>query len=293
MAQWKGFISSLRRMVGGGFQLNFAGGEPLARPETLELIKFACGLGFNTLLATNGFLIDEAMAQRICDSGATSVNISLDSLKQERHDYLRGVDGSHMMVMRAIELLSRRKRKIHIGICTVISAQNMDELGRIARWVQSNDKISGMGFQAVTQPFSTPEDRFWYLNKEFSSLWPADIAKAEAAIDELIELKEEGLEKLGNPLAQLNVYKAYFRDPNSFIKRERCHIDTQAINVTPLGEIRLCFYMEPAGNIKTDDIVEVWDSESARRIRERITCCKKNCQSMVNCNFDESQAYIS
>lgn len=292
LEQWKVFISSLRKLVRSRFQINFAGGEPLARKETLELIKYASEQEFDTLIATNAFLIDEEMAKKIGESDVSIVNISLDSLREERHDYLRGVKGVYRSVLRAIELLDRYASRVNIGICTVISNENLDELAEIVKWVQVNNKIDGMGFQAITQPFSTPEDPFWFKNEEYSHLWPKDVTGVDKAMNELIEMKQNGFNKLGNPLSQFYVYKAYFRNPNNFIKKQKCHIDMQAINVTPTGEIRICFYMEPIGNIKYDDIGDAWFSQKAETARHKIAECKRNCQSMVNCNFDPSEVYI-
>lgn len=291
LEEWKNFILSLRRMVKGRFQINFAGGEPLTRSSTLELIKFASYHGFDTLLATNAFLIDEDMAKKIADSGLTIANISLDSLQEERHDRIRGVKGVYHRVIHAIDLLDKFATNVKIGVCTVIMEENIQELADIVKWIQANNKIDGMGFQAVTQPFSTPEDSSWYKNEQYSHLWPKDISALDRAMDELINMKENGFDKLGNPISQFYVYKAYFRNPNNFIKKIKCHIDTQAINVTPTGEIRICFYTEPIGNIKYDDINNIWFSQKATEVREKIAGCKRNCQSMVNCNFDESEVY--
>jgi MoaA/NifB/PqqE/SkfB family radical SAM enzyme len=292
LEDWKRFIYSLRKMVKGSFQINFAGGEPLVRKETLELIRYASEQGFEAFLATNAFLIDEEMAKNLARAGASTVNISLDSLKEERHDYIRGVKGAYSKVMRALELLDKFAPKTKVGICTTIMSENMDELGDIARWIQANQLIDGMGFQAVTQPFSTPEDSFWWKNKEYSHLWPKDLNLVDRSLDELIELKKSGLQKIGNPVNQFYVFKAYFRSPDNFIKKQRCHIDSTAINVTPQGEIRICFYMGCVGNIKTDDIEKAWFSPEAKLMREKITACKRNCQSMVNCNFDDAKDYI-
>jgi MoaA/NifB/PqqE/SkfB family radical SAM enzyme len=292
LQQWKDFIFSLKALAKNGLQINFAGGEPLARNETLELIKYAYQQGFDTLLATNAVLIDENTARKISDSGLTVANISLDSLKAERHDYLRGSKGVYEKVMRAIDLLDKHAGNVKIGICTTITQYNLDELVDIVRWMQSNDKIDGMGFQAVTQPFSTLEDPFWYKDERYRHLWPCDISKVDDSMNSLIKLKRNGFNKIGNPLSQFYVYKAYFRNPNKFVKKQACHIDTQAINITPDGEIRVCFYMPPIGNIKTDNIKEVWFSRKMRELREAISLCKKNCQSMVNCNFDESEIYL-
>ncbi len=289
---WKRFISSLRQMVKGSFQINFAGGEPLARKETLELIRHASSEGFEAFVATNAYLIDEEMSQKLAWAGASTVNISLDSLQEGKHDYIRGTAGAYARVMRALELLDKFAPRIKVGICTTIMSYNIDEAADIARWIQANEKIDGMGFQAVTQPFSTPEDRLWWKNPEYSHLWPQDLGAVDRAMNELAELKNNGFSKIGNPVSQFHVYKAYFRSPDNFIKRHKCHIDSTAINITPQGEIRICFYMGPIGNIKTDDIGRVWFSQRAADIRRKISECKLNCQSMVNCNFDDAQDYI-
>lgn len=292
LEQWKNFISSLKNFVKGDFQINFAGGEPLVRKETLELISYAFKEGFATLLATNAYLINEDMARKIGESGLSSINISLDSIKEKRHDYIRGTAGAFKRVMNALEYLAKYAENVQIGISTVIMQENLDELCDMVRWVQENDKIDGMGFQAVTQPFSTPEDQFWYKNEEYSHLWSTDISSVDKAMNQLIEMKQNGFNKLGNPLSQFFVYKAYFLNPNNFVKKQKCHIDMQVINITPTGEIRLCFYMEPIGNIKYDDISNIWFSEKARNVRIKIADCKKNCQSIVNCNYDENESYL-
>ncbi|MFH1508450.1 MAG: radical SAM protein [Candidatus Omnitrophota bacterium] len=292
IAEWKSFIYSLRGMVKGRFQINFAGGEPLAREETLLLIDYASKLGFDTLLATNGYLINETMAKKIACSGLNTVNISLDSLIEERHDYIRGVRGVYSKVLSAIDLLDKYAPGVRVGICTVIMNENMDELEDIVKWTQDNKKVDGMGFQAVTQPFSTPEDNLWHRNASYSHLWPVDLDRMDMAMGKLIEMKKNGFSKLGNPLSQFNVYKAYFRNPNDFIKKKMCHIDSQAINITPEGEIRICFYMDKIGDVKHDDIRDVWFSDSAKSVRRKISQCKRNCQALVNCNFDNAEDYI-
>ena len=44
--------------------LLFSGGEPLARPDTLDLMEYATLKGLRVTLSTNGTLIDEAAAAR-------------------------------------------------------------------------------------------------------------------------------------------------------------------------------------------------------------------------------------
>ena len=47
----------------------------------------------------------------------------------------------------------------------------------------------------------------------------------------------------------------------------------------PLGEIRPCNGMnETMGNIRDKTFEEIWNSEEAKRIREKVARCQKNCR---------------
>ncbi len=70
-----------------------SGGEPLARPDTLELAEYGRSLGLKFTLSTNGTLIDRAMAERIRRIGFTYVGISIDGI-DATNDWFRGVKGA-------------------------------------------------------------------------------------------------------------------------------------------------------------------------------------------------------
>jgi MoaA/NifB/PqqE/SkfB family radical SAM enzyme len=69
--------------------LLFSGGEPLIRPDILELAEYAGSKGIRPTLSTNGTLISREVAQRIKDIGVGYVGISLDGLR-EVNDKFRG-----------------------------------------------------------------------------------------------------------------------------------------------------------------------------------------------------------
>jgi len=292
--QWKGFIDSLKDLVDVPFQLNFAGGEPLIHEHTLPLIRHASDRGFKTLLASNGWLIDEDMAKRINDSGLSVISLSLDGIDEKTHDYIRGTKGSYDRVLRAIGLLNKYCPDLQIYICTLISAVNLNELKDLVLWINNNHMIHGMSFQALTQPFNTPIETDWYLKPEYSYLWPQDSSCVNDVIDSLIDLRKDCVNnKINNPVSQLLAFKAYFKNPKSFLKEGvTCHLDETAINVTLAGDIFFCFYMDPIGNVKTDRISEIWHSEKNEEARRHIKNCKRNCQAVVNCNYEEQEINI-
>ena len=67
----------------------FSGGEPLMRPDIVELVAYATSLGLRPVFGTNGTLITPDMAQKLKDAGAMGMGISLDSLDKDKHNQFR------------------------------------------------------------------------------------------------------------------------------------------------------------------------------------------------------------
>lgn len=76
------------------------GGEPLCRPDFLEIASYASSKGLITGIGSNGMLIDGAMAEKINGAGVQSVAISIDSVRGEVHDAFRGKRGAFYQAMK-------------------------------------------------------------------------------------------------------------------------------------------------------------------------------------------------
>lgn len=293
---WKGFIASLRRFIEGEFCINFASGESLMDKNVLELISYASSLGVDTLLNTNAYLVNAQMAKNIAESGLKHIYISLDSLDENTHDFIRGTKGSYNRAMNAVGYLHSFSQNLRIKINTVIMQDNLEGVADLSRWVIRDSRISGINFQAVTQPFNTQPDARWYLQDEYCFLWPKDIKKTEAVLDELIECKKTYEHKLDNPVSQFNAFKRYFRDPHYLIKESGCHMYKydNMVNAGKNGNIYLCYDLAPIGNIKDEgfDIEKAWYSPTAELIRSQIKACKRNCLWMINCNYEEEAGEV-
>ncbi|HQV11954.1 MAG TPA: radical SAM protein, partial [Nitrospira sp.] len=77
--------------VNKGCLLVITGGEPLVRPDILDIARHAVGLGFIVVFGTNGMLINDRMAKTLVEIGVMGVGISIDSLDPAKHDHFRGV----------------------------------------------------------------------------------------------------------------------------------------------------------------------------------------------------------
>ncbi|MCO6451957.1 MAG: radical SAM protein [Caldilineales bacterium] len=67
-----------------------SGGEPLFRPDIFDIARHASDAGLIVALATNGTLIDSAIAREIKQAGIRRVSISFDGADASTHDIFRG-----------------------------------------------------------------------------------------------------------------------------------------------------------------------------------------------------------
>ncbi len=283
--EWKKFISGLRELVEKDFEIDFGGGEVLSLPGILDIVKFAKDQGFKTIMASNGYLIDADMARRIADSGLDAISISLDSVNPELHDKMRGVKGVYQRVMTALDNLTKYSPATRKGLCCIIMNENMNDLVNLVHWADKNDKVDWLYFMSVVQPnYSGPLTDNWL--DEYKYLWPKDTKKLLSVIDELISLRKNG-SKVSNREEHLRAYKAYFNNPQKFVNKAKCIIGGRAISVNTYGFIQLCLFKDFIGNIRENDIRELWRSQDADLIRKKINECKTNCHLLLNCCYIE------
>jgi len=103
----------------------FSGGEPLMRDDWAELAGWARSLDLPAALATNGTLIDDALAGRIRAAGFRRAAISIDGADAETHDRLRGA-GAFKRAMGGAAALRKAGQPIQIN-CT-LTAHNFHQL---------------------------------------------------------------------------------------------------------------------------------------------------------------------
>ncbi len=286
--EWKKFIILLKDLLVEQKEIIFSGGEPLLKKELVDLVNFASNEGFRTLMPTNGWLVTEDIAERLNKAGLNEVFISLDSYNPETHDFLRGKEGAFERVMRAIEFFDKYRRDdFRISFLTVISGRNLDDIIQLLHIMHKDKRISGVYFQAIAAPFFTGEGIEWFKNEEYSYLWPGNYGKAAEVVDEIIRLKVKENYIIHNHSKQLENFKKYFENPLRRVNNESCYLGDYVINVDHEGNINLCCFQKPVGNIRRDDIRDLWFSDKLKSVRDEMHNCKINCHNMVNCFFKE------
>lgn len=287
---WMKAVDGLKRIVPepSEFVINFGGGEALLREDVPELVAYASQQGFITNIASNGWLIDEPLAEKIADSGLRSINLSLDSLDPQIHDELRGKEGAHRKVMRAIKNLRKYSDKLEIGICSVIYDKTLTGMINLIKWVNSNPDLNWIVLMAAMQPNNTEPDKNWFQN-EYAYLWPKKKIRTQFVIRQ-IQLMKKMKYKIQNPQHQLNAFARYFWSPEKFVKKGVCNMD-RAVHISAQGDMFHCFRHETLGNIQEDDLSELWFSEKAKRSRNEVRECRNNCHFLLNCYFEKEYPF--
>ena len=118
-------LGDVKRVVFTGF------GEPLTHPNILEMIGAVRGLDLAVTLGTNGLALGAGMAQELIKLGVDRLMVSVDGVKPETYEGIRGAMLSQ--VLENIRVLNEAKRRMAsltpaLGIEFVALQENVSEL---------------------------------------------------------------------------------------------------------------------------------------------------------------------
>ena len=168
----------------------FSGGEPLMRPDILELIARARELGLRAVISTNGTLITDETAAALKTADLSYVGVSLDGLR-DTNDRFRGLAGAFDMALNGIRTCLRAG--IKVGLRFTMNRRNVSDIAGIF------DLIEREGIPRVC---------FYHLvyAGRGSKLVREDLTHEEsrAAVDLLMDRTRE-LHDKGNPIECLTV----------------------------------------------------------------------------------------
>jgi len=103
----------------------FSGGEPLMRPDLLDMIAHARAAGLRAVISTNGTLISRSVAEKLAHAGLSYVGVSLDGL-QPVHDKFRGVVGCFQKALEGIR--NCQAVGVKVGLRLTLNKHNVADL---------------------------------------------------------------------------------------------------------------------------------------------------------------------
>jgi radical SAM protein len=111
------------------------GGDPLRRPDIVELVEHGTRLGLNVSLTPSATgAATGARLRALRDAGLARLAVSLDGATAERHDAFRRVRGSHRHTVRIVE--HARDAGLPLQVNTTVCRQTLADLPALARQVE-------------------------------------------------------------------------------------------------------------------------------------------------------------
>ena len=259
--------------------LVLSGGEPLLRPDIFDISRRAADAGLIVALATNGTLIDSAMAREIKAAGIRRVSISFDGADAATHDFFRGA-GAFDRANAGIEHL--RRAGVPYQINTTVAQHNVKQMPETLAMAKRLGATAlhlfllvpvGCGMEIADDQQITPQEYEDVLN------WLYDTEMSEAASG--IELKATCAPHYFRIVRQRQAEerrKGIVRErPKSHVRQgnaggdgrnghpmhtmtKGCLAGTGVCFVSHRGEVFPCGYLPlEAGNIRQQPFREIWE----------------------------------
>lgn len=277
--QAKGVIDQLAE-VGKGQPfmpiLVFSGGEPLCREDIFELVEYAGSQKIRAALATNGTLVDDAVAQKIKDSGIARVSVSLDGADAATHDKLRQLDGSFDQALAGIKLLNEKEIPFQINV--TLTRNNAHQLEDVYELAKSIGAVAvhvfmlvpvGCGQELAETDMLTPEQYEDMLVKicKLDERGEIEIKVTCGPHYERV-LRQKGLHKSRQAAGRHPHGAAPGAHPHAKTTRG-CLAGLGVVFVAHQGDVFPCGYLPvKCGNVLEEDLKDIWEgSEDLARMR--------------------------
>jgi pyrroloquinoline quinone biosynthesis protein E len=109
----------------GVLQADFTGGEPLARPDILELVSAARAAGLYVNLITSGLPLDESRLEKLVAAGLDHFQLSFQGAHPEIASEISGTT-THAQKLRVLSWLSRHRVAVTLNF--VIHRRNIEQI---------------------------------------------------------------------------------------------------------------------------------------------------------------------
>lgn len=266
--------------------LVFSGGDPLERPDLVDLLDHAADRDVTTAVTpapTEN--LTENVIEKLADAGVKRIALSLDGATPTAHDDFRGEEGSFARVRQAAN--QAREAGVEIQINTTVTATTVSDLPDIAEMVEEFDAAMWEVF------FLVPIGR----GEALAQLEP------EQTVDVMQWLYRRGREA---PYRVITVEAPHYRRVADEFEREQSGESVQVgstragsgfVFVSYEGEVYPSgFLPESGGNVLDRSLVDIYRNSSLfQQLRDTdqfVGSCAE-CPYLQECGGSRSRAYAA
>ena len=290
----RALIDTVRRFGDPPPLLVFTGGDPLRRPDLVELVRHASARGLTVSLtpsATGAATVDRLKALR--DAGLARLAVSLDGATPEVHDAFRGVRGSHRHTLQILE--RARALGIPLQINTTVCRRTVGELPALVREVERWDVALWALFFLIPVGRAVADQALTAAEIESVLEWAAALATRVPFGIKTTEAPQFqrvlARRRAGRALARTGPAEAIGRAPRAVTDGNGFVFVDHVGNICPSGFLPL-----PAGNVRTHDLIGVYRDEPLfRALREPdvLTGRCGVCEYRDRCGGSRARAYAA
>lgn len=258
-----------RLSVFGSPILVFTGGDPMMRRDLFELITYATERGLRcSLTPTATALPTPERLRRAQEAGIRRIALSLDSPQARAHDSFRQVQGSWertMSILRAAQEVG-----LSAQVNTTVSRYNLDHLPEMVPFIEQVGAVQWSVFflvptgRAQTRWMISPQEheRIFHWLYDLSGRAPFDIKATAAPMYRRVAIERRKAEQGGD--SQVAFQGAGFQYADGLNRPTRGVNDGNGfLFISHKGDIMPSGFLPlPAGNVRRDDVVEIYRQHS-------------------------------
>ena len=232
----------------GVLQVDFTGGEPLARTDIVELIRAARSAGLYVNLISSGLPLDEVKLDLLADAGLDHFQLSFQGAREETANEISGTR-SHAQKLCVLDWL--RRYRIAVTLNFVIHRHNLDQLEEMLTIAESSC--------ATRVEFAHVQYYGWaFANRD-------NLLPTRAQLEDSLARIKSAQERLAGKIRVEYVVPDYYA---KYPKPCMGGWGRKLLLITPAGEALPCHAAKvipslPFENVKDRSLKEIWESSAA------------------------------
>jgi MoaA/NifB/PqqE/SkfB family radical SAM enzyme len=253
--------------------VSYTGGEPLLRPDLVDIARAAKALRMRTLVNTNGYLVTEKNARELL-SAFDAVTVSIDSLDPAVQAERRGEERSLELALRGLDLLvEARRRRGQVRVNVVVDKGNAAGLDRLAAYLRERR------VPMLLQP----------LHREtlFPTMVPVgEVRKIGRTADPLPGFERFAGRSSGLSRAEARYVRPFYAGMADYLRGKspwfRCYAGSFSFQVGAYGDVMVCQTMRQSlGNVREKPLRDIWISMTDRR--REVSSSERKCNCWLLC----------